>query len=86
MKTRTYTMPSAWASALVNGDYSGMDARDIAACEAHLARLGHPQIVSTVDDSAGRFTWCFRLYGGYCDGGDVIDYVALVPDDAKGAK
>ena len=44
MKTETYTLPAFWASALVNGDYSGLEDDD----EAHLVAwlAAHPGLGS----------------------------------------
>lgn len=77
--TRTITAPAAWASALVNGDFSGLDADESTACSRWKQRelsIGE-SVVSAVDDAEPRFTKSFRLYGGDAEGGDVIDYVVL---------
>jgi hypothetical protein len=81
MTIRTITGPAYWASALVNGDYSGLTAEETVACNKWLARelQRGESIVSTVDGAEPRFTWSFRLYGGDAEGGDVLDYVALSP-------
>lgn len=73
----TVTLPAAWASALVNGDVSGMEDDEIAAMEKELARLSKDgwEVVSNADDSEPYFTWKYRLYGGTADGGEVMDYV-----------
>lgn len=78
IRVRTITAPSLWASALVNGDFSGLNAAEAEQLEAWRAKELGPQesIVSTADDSEPRFTWSYRLYGGGFDGGEVIDYVA----------
>lgn len=74
------TGPAYWASAIINGDYSGLSETESEACRAWLEheQIDGWRIVSTVDDSE-RFTWHFRLYGGECDGGDVLDYEAIHP-------
>lgn len=77
--TRTITAPAAWASALVNGDFSGLDADESTACSRWKQRelsIGE-SVVSTVDDAEPRFTKSFRLYGGDAEGGDVLDYVVM---------
>lgn len=40
MKTTTLIAPSAWASAIINGDYSGLERNEIAALNTFLAREG----------------------------------------------
>lgn len=75
MKTEIYTAPAEWASALVNGDYSGLDAAETAACREWLAGIAPARVVGAAGEP--RFTWHFRLYGGTADGGDVLDYQTL---------
>ncbi len=80
----TITLPAAWASALINGDYSGFDysneyeddAARCAATEQNLADQGW-SIVSCNDEP--RFTCNYRLYDPYADcvGGEVLDYTIL---------
>lgn len=72
MKTATYTLPSYWASYLINGDASGLDAGEQATVDAFMAREGNPHFVdcgepyfSTLND-AGVLA------------GDVCEYIALV--------
>ena len=77
----TVTLPAYWASALVNGDYSGLDDDEAARCEAAekaLAKDGW-SVVSTADDDEPRFTWSYGLYdpGAEVSGGDVLDYTVL---------
>lgn len=80
MKQDTITLPAYWASALINGDYSGMadeaEAERCAAAEQELADDGW-SIVGCDDEY--RFTWSYRLYdaGADCDGGNVLDYTIL---------
>lgn len=76
----TVTLPAYWATALVNNDWSGLNADEADMCRAAIERLktaGY-QIVSTVDDAEPYFTWQYRLYcpEANCSGGDVLDYVA----------
>lgn len=51
MKTATYTLPTHWASALINGDWSGLDEHD----EEALTRVMHgealPDCLDVHDDS-----------------------------------
>jgi hypothetical protein len=72
----TITLPAFWASALVNGDTSGMNYEDLANMEAWLdkALAGGWYVVSDVEDSE-RFTWHYQLYGGTAKGGTVLDYI-----------
>lgn len=87
MEQDIITLPAYWASALVNGDYSGLADHDPAeadrckAAQANLARDGW-QVVSTADDGEPRFTWHYRLYDpdAECQGGEVLDYVILKAD------
>jgi len=71
----TVTGPSVWASYLINGDSSGIEPEDVAACDEWQKHIEPWFVVSTVDDDEGRFTWHYRTYGGTADGGTVIDYV-----------
>lgn len=80
------TGPAYWASALVNGDRSGLGAEECAQLDAWLKREGRPNIVDVARDDDGngqdpRFTWHFRLYAPECDcdGGEVLDYLAVTP-------
>ena len=87
IETDTITLPSYWASALVNGDYSGLsDDSEVKRVNATIDRLAADgwHVVSTADDDDGnsvepRFTWHYRLYdpGADCSGGEVLDYVLL---------
>jgi hypothetical protein len=81
---RTLTGPAYWASALINGDESGMEDAEVKLMNAWLARELEPgeQVVDVARDEDGegkeaRFTWSYRLYGGDTEGGDVVDYVVL---------
>ncbi len=86
IETDTVTLPVYWASALVNGDYSGLEDDDAEHCrltERELADDGW-EIVDVARDDEGeaqelRFTWHYRLYDRYasCQGGEVVDYVIL---------
>jgi hypothetical protein len=67
--------PSHFASALVNGDWSGMeDPADRAACKAWVESIRPWRIVATTDAEPW-FTWSYRLYGGAANGGEVIEYI-----------
>lgn len=73
----TITGPAFLASALVNGDKSGLNEKDLQVLQNFLQNHVPEgwSVVSTVDDQEPRFTWYYPLYGGDAQGGDVIDYV-----------
>jgi hypothetical protein len=83
LEVDTVTGPSEWASALVNGDTSGLDDEDEKAMNLwadNLAKDGWSVVDIATDEETGegqepRFTWSYRLYGGTAGGGDVVDYV-----------
>lgn len=81
MRTETITGPAHWASALVNGDYSGLSDEEAAWCRAWYADLGDgADVVGCAEEP--RFSWHYDLHAnGHCPvgvtGGDVIDYVVL---------
>ena len=90
--TDTITLPSAWASALINGDYSdlkdhadidGYDTDEPERCHAFARALAARggTIVGCVDDD--RFTWSYRLYdaGSPATGGNVCDYTVIYKDE-----
>jgi hypothetical protein len=77
------TAPAFLASALVNGDLSGLqsygDKRVYVAVRRSLKQQGLRVIDVCRDDDTGladepRFTWQFPLYGGLQQGGEVINY------------
>lgn len=72
------TGPASWASYLINGDDSGLDAGEKEKADAWLAREGAARVVSDVDDSE-RFSWSMRLHCPEldCEGGNVMDYIAV---------
>ena len=79
----TVTLPEAWASALINGDISGLDDREIDALDSWDRANPGVHIVDVARDADGegaepRFTWSYDLYGGSARGGSVLDYVAHV--------
>jgi hypothetical protein len=77
MNETTVTLPTGWASALINGDTSGMDDAEIELMRETLAPYTRDGWrVVDVEDS-DRFTWYYRLYIplAECDGGNVSDYV-----------
>lgn len=79
------TGPAYWASALVNGDTSGMDEEEITLMNAWLEHHKPWYIVDVARDLNGegiepRFTWFYSLYGGTAKGGVILDYVAYKHD------
>ena len=87
MKYDTITLLAYWASAIINGDWSGMeDEAEKERCSKAIGELA-AEGWSIVDIAHGesdekqeaRFTWSYRLYdpGADCAGGDVLDYVIL---------
>lgn len=85
IETDTITLPAAWASALVNGDYTGFwDGEYGAAAEAARCEAAEVELANagwSIVDAPGEpyFTWSYRLYdsGADCTGGDVLDYTIL---------
>lgn len=80
--TRTVTAPAAWASALVNGDQSGLTTEDIIAMNAWIKRELAPgeSVVGTVDGAEPYFSKSYWLYDDRSQAGDVIDYQALTSE------
>ena len=78
----TITLPAAWASAIINGDYSGLDYHDPAEaqrCRERVAELrGDGWDIVDCEDEA-HFTWSYRLAdpGADCYGGDVLEYAMV---------
>lgn len=75
------TGAAAWASYLVNGDDSGLEAGEKALADAWAARLAPWYVVDVVRDESGeaqeaRFSWSFgAITGSDCAGGELLDYV-----------
>jgi hypothetical protein len=74
------TLPAFLASALINGDESGLEESDERVLADVYAMLGEWQVVDVVRDEDGnaeeaRFTWSYDLHCGDAKGGDVLDYV-----------
>ncbi len=74
-KFDTYTAPVYWASYLVNGDDSGIDAEEKAHAD-HWLKSNSVSAVCIEDDSE-RFTWHYSLYDTLAkvSGGEVCDYI-----------
>jgi hypothetical protein len=84
------TLPSAWASALINHDATGLDLRERLLCslaQANLARDGLHIVGLATDPETGetneaRFSWHYRMHSrdqsaDAPSGGMVLDYVAV---------
>jgi hypothetical protein len=76
------TLPAYYASAFINGDYSGLTDSEENLVNLLVAGLAEDgwEIVDVARDEEGnanepRFTWSYRLYGGDANGGEVLDYV-----------
>ena len=74
-QTITATAPSAWASYLINGDDSGIEPEDKAACDAWIAREGLGLPCSC--DDAG-FMWRHDAYNECPLGADCQEYTFLI--------
>lgn len=79
LRRLTITAPSHWASYLINGDDSGLDPEEKAACDAWITREGVGMPVSC--DDAG-FCRHHDAYNEMPLGADCQDYVFLVEDVA----
>ena len=82
LTVRKVTAPAYWASALVNGDPSGLSTDEVIHLNAWRKReLGPRDSVADCDDEA-RFTWFYPLYDplATCLSGDVLEYTILRED------
>jgi hypothetical protein len=74
MKQETYTLPEYWASALINGDYSGMEDSEIGEIEDFISNKIQPNHYFMCIE-ADFDTKQFKPYNDANNmGGDVIDY------------
>ena len=89
IKVSEVTLPVYWASALVNGDYSGLSEEEAKRCRAKVAELAAEgmAVVDCARDDSGeikdaRFTWNYPLYDreAAVSGGEVLDYVVHIRD------
>lgn len=71
-----YTAPACWAPYLINGDDSGLDAADIAAADAFVARIGMGSPVSCEEGEAA-FRWHHDAHPECPLGADCEVYVFL---------
>lgn len=68
----TLTAPAHWSSYLVNGDASGLDAKDIAQANTWMIREGVRNIVDCGEEYFSKFLWlhapeCNARHGTVCD-------------------
>lgn len=77
LQLHTIEAPEHWASALVNGDFSGLTTAEAMQVQAWRERElpADASICGCADEA--RFTWHYRLFGGDADGGSVLEYQYL---------
>jgi len=80
----TVVAPESWATALVNGDWSGLELEpsDAAACRAWIADQAASgwQVVDVARDASGEaedpwFSWSADLHGSPWRGAELLTYV-----------
>lgn len=78
--------PAYWASYLVNGDASGLDAREIALADQWQAKQAPAYVVDVARDRFGcgaapYFSWHYGAIAGddSCTGGELLDYILHAP-------
>jgi len=76
IQVETFTAPAYWASALINGDTTGMEDKEIATMEAWCESIAPWEIIDVVDNCEPYFTWDYAQYESGIYGGDVLDYIA----------
>ena len=74
IKTDIVEAPSHWACYLINGDASGMDEEQIAACDKYFAGME----VIDCNTETERFTWSADLFGSTSQGDTVCEYTVVV--------
>jgi hypothetical protein len=88
---QVFTAPASayWASYLVNGDSSGLDAREIALADRWQAEHAPAYVVDVERDESGeaiekRFSWQYGAITGDSEsvGGELLDYVMHAPAGA----
>jgi hypothetical protein len=76
MQTKTFTLPTYLATALINGDMTGLEDSDVPAYEAALQLAGNGNYVSMGDDEW--FSWSNDLPGKAGRlGGNVAEFMVL---------
>jgi hypothetical protein len=88
IQVETVTLPSFLASALINGDESGLEERDEPVLQDVLNWLEKSRlyVIDVARDEDGnaedpRFTWSYKLYFGDAEGGEVLDYVCAKAEE-----
>ena len=74
IKTDIVEAPSHWACYLINGDASGMDDAEIAACDEYFKGIR----VLDCNPETERFTWSADLFGSTSKGDTVCEYTVVV--------
>ena len=74
IKTDIVEAPIHWNSYLINGDCSGMDEEQIAACDKYFAGM---QVIDCNTETE-RFTNCADLFGSTSKGDTVCEYTVVV--------
>lgn len=82
--------PAYWAPYLVNGDASGLDAREIALADKWQAGHAPAYVVDVARDRFGLpaspyFSWAYGAIAGdeTCTGGELLDYILHAPAQAE---
>jgi hypothetical protein len=75
MKTHSLTMPSFWASYLINGDDSGLTASEKRACDSYCDANG---VTNVLDVDEPFFSWYYDFHGGDAKGGDLARYTVTL--------
>lgn len=70
--------PAFLASALINGDESGLESPDD--YETLNRFRAYVENAEVVDCGEPYFSWHFDLYGGSCRGGDLVEYTCIRRD------
>lgn len=73
IKTDIVEAPSHWACYLINGDASGMDDAEIAACDEYFKGMQ----VLDCNTETERFTWSADLFGSTSKGDTVCEYTVV---------
>jgi hypothetical protein len=77
LKTSTLIGSAYWASYLINGDNSGLNDFELAACDAWLIQNDATHAIFA-DVGEPYFSWSYGLHtGASCAGGDLADYTLI---------
>ena len=77
-RVETIKAPDHWASYLINGDASSLDAREIRAADYWLELNDVESVVDCSEEA--EFTWHYGLYNPLadCAGGSVLEYTVFL--------